>query len=187
MRSIDCGGKIEALVDELHRVDIDRHAHAGVCRLADAKNPEPLSRSALMGRVRAKDTAPEMAVRRAAHALGFRFRLHRRDLPGTPDLIFPRLRIAMFVHGCFWHRHADCRRASTPKTRLEFWGPKFARNVDRDAENAELLSSLGWQVATIWECETLCVPVLHERLAHFLQGAAGNGRITDSTNPVRTG
>lgn len=108
----------------------------------------------MMGRVRAKNTAPELATRRAAHALGLRFRLHRRDLPGTPDLVFPKLRTVVFVHGCFWHQHPGCRRAATPKTRREFWEPKLARNVERDIENSARLSGLGWRVATIWECET---------------------------------
>lgn len=111
-------------------------------------------RSANMARVRSRDTAPELAVRRAAHARGLRFRLHRRDLPGTPDIVFPRARLAVFVHGCFWHRHEECRRASVPETRATFWQCKFDRNVERDSENASALERLGWRVETIWECET---------------------------------
>jgi DNA mismatch endonuclease (patch repair protein) len=107
-----------------------------------------------MSRVRGKDTSPEMRVRRIAHALGLRYRLHRRDLPGKPDLSFPKLRVALFVHGCFWHRHRDCRKAGDPKSREEYWQAKFAANIERDARAAKELTKLGWRVATIWECET---------------------------------
>lgn len=106
-----------------------------------------------MSRVRAKDTTPELRVRKAAHALGLRFRLHRKDLPGSPDLVFPRHRTAIFVHGCFWHRHAGCSKASMPKTRADFWQTKFDANVERDARAIESLERLGWRVAIIWECE----------------------------------
>ena len=107
-----------------------------------------------MSRVRGKDTSPEIRVRRAAHALGLRYRLHRRDLPGTPDLVFPKYRVALFVHGCFWHRHHGCRKSSDPKSRRDYWQAKFAANVERDAKVADELEKLGWSVATIWECET---------------------------------
>ena len=107
-----------------------------------------------MSRVRAKDTTPEMRVRRAAHALGLRFRLHRQDLPGTPDLVFPKHRVVLFVHGCFWHRHENCAKASTPRTRTEFWQAKFERNVARDLSVTMQLEDVGWHVAIIWECET---------------------------------
>lgn len=116
-------------------------------------NPISKARSDLMRRVGLKDTAPELAVRRIAHAMGLRFRLHRRDLPGTPDLVFPRHRTAMFVHGCFWHRHQGCRRCTAPKTRPEFWSAKFAANIVRDARKAAELELEGWRVLTIWECE----------------------------------
>jgi DNA mismatch endonuclease (patch repair protein) len=106
-----------------------------------------------MSRVRSKDTKPEVAVRKAAHALGLRFRLHRRDLPGTPDLVFPSRRTAVFVHGCFWHRHR-CARASSPATNADYWTAKFDRNVRRDARNAVELRKLGWRCVRIWECET---------------------------------
>ena len=114
----------------------------------------PARRSEIMSRVRAKNTKPEIAVRRAAHALGLRFRLHRRDLPGTPDLVFPRLRVAVFVHGCFWHRHEGCAKASTPTSRTEFWTEKLAGNVARDARKQTALLDAGWQPVVIWECET---------------------------------
>lgn len=107
-----------------------------------------------MARVRKKDSKPELAVRSLAHRLGYRFRLHRRDLPGTPDLIFPRLRKAIFVHGCFWHRH-DCPLAGkVPAKRQEYWLPKLRRNVQRDADAQRRLAELGWKVLTVWECET---------------------------------
>lgn len=116
--------------------------------------PPTAERSALMSRIRGRDTAPELRVRRALHAMGYRFRLQRRDLPGTPDIVLPRHRIALFVHGCFWHRHPGCRSATTPRTRANFWQAKFAANVWRDASAANELRAAGWRVVTIWECET---------------------------------
>ncbi|MDB5715282.1 MAG: very short patch repair endonuclease [Sphingomonadales bacterium] len=107
-----------------------------------------------MSRVRGKDTGPEMRVRRAAHARGLRFRLHSAALPGRPDLVFPSRMVAVFVHGCFWHRHEGCRRSTNPKTRADFWRDKFAANVARDARTTLALQNLGWTVQVIWECET---------------------------------
>jgi DNA mismatch endonuclease (patch repair protein) len=107
-----------------------------------------------MSRVRSKDTKPELKVRRAAHALGLRFRLHRKDLPGKPDLVFPKHKTVIFVHGCFWHRHPHCTKASQPKTRADFWNEKFAANVARDSLAEKELETLGWRVLTVWECET---------------------------------
>lgn len=124
----------------------------------------PERRSWLMSRVRGKHTTPEMRVRRAAHSLGLRFRLHRKDLPGKPDLVFPKHRLALFVHGCFWHRHSGCPKASTPKSNASYWLEKFGQNAARDAQIVELLTSLGWTVSTIWECETKIPEVLAERL-----------------------
>lgn len=120
--------------------------------MADTLSPEARSRN--MARIRSRDTGPEMLVRRAAHALGLRFRLHRKDLPGTPDLVFPRRRVAVLVHGCFWHRHPGCRMAYSPKSRTEFWEAKFAGNVERDARKLEELIAAGWRPVIIWECET---------------------------------
>ena len=114
----------------------------------------PERRSWLMSRVRSKDTSPEMVVRRTAHAMGLRFRLHRKDLPGTPDLVFPRYRTVVFVHGCFWHRHPGCKKAGMPKTRVGFWREKFERNVERAGRDVGRLMELGWSVGVIWECET---------------------------------
>jgi DNA mismatch endonuclease (patch repair protein) len=131
------------------------------------------ARSRQMALVRGKDTAPEMVVRRLAHGLGHRFRLHRKDLPGKPDLVFPSSRRAIFVHGCFWHGHADpdCRRARVPKTRTEFWTQKISRNAARDAVTDAALREAGWKVLTVWECET---PVskraaLTKKLSRFLK------------------
>ena len=110
-------------------------------------------RSALMGRVRSSDTGPELKVRRLAHTMGLRFRLKRRDLPGSPDLVFPRYRLAVFVHGCFWHRHPGCARTTLPKSRVEFWIRKFQANVERDRRDVRALEKLGWRVLVLWECE----------------------------------
>lgn len=117
-----------------------------------------------MRAVRRENTGPELAVRKVAHRLGLRFRLHRKDLPGTPDLVFPKHRTCVFVHGCFWHRHPGCKKASTPKTRRDYWLPKFERNVERDREKEEALRRLGWRVVTIWECETRDPEELERRL-----------------------
>lgn len=113
-----------------------------------------MSRSDIMRAVKRAHTAPEMIVRQELHALGLRFRLHRRDLPGSPDIVLPRLRTVIFVHGCFWHRHSDCHYATTPKTRQEYWLPKFAANTERDARKEAQLQALGWRVLLVWECET---------------------------------
>lgn len=107
-------------------------------------------------------------MRRIAHALGFRFRLHRRDLPGTPDLVFPRLRKVVFVNGCFWHGHAGCKKGALPKSRPEYWGPKISRNVERDAEACAKLEAAGWKTLTVWQCETRDVDIMRRRLREFL-------------------
>lgn len=130
--------------------------------MTDTLNPE--RRSWLMSRVRGKNTKPEIVVRQVAHALGLRFRLQRKDLPGRPDLVFPKHSLALFVHGCFWHRHAGCTKASTPKTRPEFWADKFAANIARDIKVTERLVEAGWRVEVVWECETGNRVVLAERL-----------------------
>ncbi|MCK5745258.1 MAG: DNA mismatch endonuclease Vsr [Oricola sp.] len=125
-----------------------------------------------MALVRGKDTKPEIVVRRIAHALGYRFRLHRKDLPGKPDLVFPRLRKAILVHGCFWHQHPDpaCWRSRIPKSRPEFWVPKLEGNVRRDQENERALREMGWDVLVVWECETTPSrrAELRERISAFL-------------------
>jgi DNA mismatch endonuclease (patch repair protein) len=125
-------------------------------------------RSAMMSRIRGRDTKPELIVRKLTHALGYRFRLHRRDLPGTPDLVFPGRRKVIFVHGCFWHRHPGCRFAYEPKSRVDFWRAKFAGNSARDARVYEELKQAGWDVLTIWECETADSDQLKHTLKAFL-------------------
>jgi DNA mismatch endonuclease (patch repair protein) len=129
----------------------------------------PERRSAIMSRIRGKHTKPEVAVRRLLHASGFRFRLHRRDLPGTPDIAFPSRHKAVFVHGCFWHAHERCPRAFTPKTRRDFWSGKLARNRARDAEHLNALRGRGWDVHVVWECE-IGDAALASRLGRFLRG-----------------
>ena len=131
---------------------------------------DPAKRSEIMSRIRSRDTKPEMIVRRIAHRLGFRFRLHRRDLPGCPDLVFPRHRAIILVHGCFWHRHPGCKYATSPKTRVSFWERKFEGNVVRDRRNQNALHELGWRVLVIWECETRDPEAVAERIAGFLGG-----------------
>lgn len=120
--------------------------------MTDVFSPEVRRR--IMSRVRSKDTAPEKMVRSWLHARGFRFRLHRKDLPGCPDIVLPKYKTVIFVHGCFWHRHEGCKRASTPATNVEFWTEKFRKNVERDAKTKKELKALGWKVIVVWECET---------------------------------
>ena len=110
------------------------------------------TRSRMMARIGSRNTRPELLLRRALHALGLRYRLHNRKLPGTPDLVFRRFGAVCFVHGCFWHRHADCRYAYTPTTREEFWQAKFDANIERDHQNRLALLEAGWRIATVWEC-----------------------------------
>ncbi len=124
----------------------------------------------MMSGIRGKDTKPEIVVRSFLHRSGLRFRLHAK-LPGKPDLIFPRYRIALFVHGCFWHRHRDCGRAAIPKTRTGWWEAKFERNVARDRRNSRALRRLGWRVLTIWECETEDVSKLEMTAAKIKETA----------------
>jgi DNA mismatch endonuclease (patch repair protein) len=111
------------------------------------------TRSRMMRGIRGKDTGPELAVRKLAHRMGYRFRLHRRGLPGSPDLVFPGRRKIIFVHGCYWHRHPGCRFAYSPKSRVDFWNEKFASNVARDAAAIASLQKEGWSPLVIWECE----------------------------------
>ena len=128
-----------------------------------------MSRSDIMRAVKRANTAPEIIVRQVLHALGLRFRLHRRDLPGSPDVVLPRFRTVIFVHGCFWHRHPDCRYTTTPKTRQEYWLPKFAANIERDLRKEAQLQALGWRVLLVWECETKQREELTQRLRHELK------------------
>jgi len=125
-------------------------------------------RSERMALVRGKDTKPEMVVRRLVHRLGYRYALHRRDLPGTPDMVFPARGKVIFVHGCFWHRHEGCALARLPKSRGEFWLPKLEGNARRDARKVRALRRQGWGVMTIWECQAGDTAWLANRIRRFL-------------------
>ncbi len=130
-------------------------------------------RSERMGRVRSKDTKPEMLVRKLTHGMGFRYRLHVRGLPGYPDLVFPGRHKVIFVHGCFWHRHGSrCPLTRWPKSKLEFWKPKLEQNRRRDARNRRKLRNLGWNVLVVWECQLKNRTVLGRRLRSFLEDGA---------------
>lgn len=125
-----------------------------------------------MAAIRGKDTIPELKVRSLLHHLGYRFRLHRRDLPGTPDVVMPKHKTVIFVHGCFWHRHPGCRYATTPKNRPEFWALKFRVNSERDQRQQEQLKVLGWRVEIVWECELRDMVTLTDRLRKIDQAAS---------------
>jgi DNA mismatch endonuclease (patch repair protein) len=130
----------------------------------------PEKRSQMMAGIKGKNTKPEMLVRKLVHGMGFRFRLHRKDLPGSPDLVFPRLKKAIFVHGCFWHRHAGCRFACTPKSNAQFWLDKLEGNKRRDVLALTALDALGWEVLVVWECEAHDLSALATRVSPFLKG-----------------
>jgi len=131
----------------------------------DTRNPE--QRRRIMQSVKSKDTGPELVVRRLLHATGYRFRLHRKDLPGRPDIVLPRYKKIIFVHGCFWHHHG-CPKGQFPKSRLDYWVPKLQENVKRDRTKIEQLESLGWKVLVVWQCETKDVATLTARLQDFV-------------------
>lgn len=120
-----------------------------------------------MSRIRSRNTGPEIIVRSALHRMGFRFRLHAGGLPGSPDIVLPGRRLAVFVHGCFWHRHTDCKFAYTPKSRIPFWQKKFDSNVERDARTSEELKQLGWKIGLVWECETRDLDALRKKLSRL--------------------
>jgi DNA mismatch endonuclease (patch repair protein) len=122
-----------------------------------------------MARVKQKNTVPEMKVRRQLHALGCRFRLHRKDLPGSPDIVLPKLRLAIFVHGCFWHQHPGCKRAKIPATRSEWWARKLMNNQRRDAKALAALDERGWTTAIVWECQTSDATALSGLLRRILK------------------
>ena len=135
--------------------------------MSDTLSPE--QRSERMSRVKSKDTKPEFRVRRIAYAMGFRYRLNRKDLPGKPDLVFVKLNKVIFVHGCFWHRHRSCRLARLPKSRLDFWLPKLEENRKRDLRTKKKLSNLGWKSLVIWECELGNRTKIERRIKKFLE------------------
>jgi len=117
-----------------------------------------------MSRIRSRDTKPEIIVRKILHRMGYRFRLHRKDLPGCPDIVLPKYRTVVFVHGCFWHRHEGCRYAYNPKSRVDFWQKKFKQNVERDKKVRHELTDMGWRVLVVWECDTKDIDVLADKL-----------------------
>ncbi len=135
--------------------------------MADKISPE--RRSENMQRIRSCDMKPELAVRQMVHAMGYRYRLHRRDLPGKPDLVFGPRRAIIFVHGCFWHQH-DCRDGHRPKSNTGYWGEKLRRNVERDQQVRSRLEADGWRVCVVWECELRRPEALRKRLSTFLEG-----------------
>ncbi|MBK9325892.1 MAG: DNA mismatch endonuclease Vsr [Hydrogenophilales bacterium] len=132
-------------------------------------NISPEARGRQMARVRAKDTRPEMAVRRLVFGMGYRYRLHDARLPGTPDLVFAGRGKVLFVHGCFWHRHENCELARLPKSRLDFWLPKLEGNQTRDRVNQRLLRKSGWRILVVWECELRDMPKLTRKIRRFLE------------------
>lgn len=134
--------------------------------MADTLTPQ--RRSWNMSRIRGADTKPELALRSLLHRQGFRFRLHEKSLPGKPDIVLPKYGTVIFVHGCFWHRHPNCKNATMPSTRSEFWRTKFDGNVRRDASNQKKLRAEGWRVVTVWECEIKRNP---EKIAKAVSGA----------------
>ena len=127
-------------------------------------------RSWNMSRIRNRDTTPEISVRSLLHRLGYRFRLHRKDLPGKPDIVLPAHGAVIFVHGCFWHRHKGCAETTTPKTKTAFWRAKFAGNVERDIKAQRRLRRMGWRVKVIWQCQTRDEVRLTAKLQRFLSG-----------------
>lgn len=148
---------------------------------------DPATRSRMMAGIRTKDTKPEVVVRKALFGAGFRFRLHRMDLPGRPDVVLPGRKVAVFVHGCFWHAHAGCRFAKMPSTRKDFWESKLATNIERDRRAREALLSAGWRVLIVWECATRSTEAraaLPELLARWMDGPDLIGEIGSiSTQP----
>jgi DNA mismatch endonuclease (patch repair protein) len=128
-------------------------------------------RSQNMARIRSKDTKPEMLIRRMLHGLGYRYSLHKSDLPGSPDLVFPARKKIILVQGCFWHQHKGCIDGRVPKSRLDYWEPKLLRNVERDRQNISKLRRGGWKVMKVWECDTANIDYLRERLVMFLESA----------------
>jgi DNA mismatch endonuclease, patch repair protein len=125
-------------------------------------------RSWNMSQIKGKNTKPELKVRSLLHSMGYRFRLHRKDLPGKPDIVLPKYKTAIFVHGCFWHRHSMCKYAYTPKSRVEFWESKFRNNIKRDEVNIKKLRGLGWNVVIIWECQTKNLEKFENELENYL-------------------
>lgn len=147
--------------------------------MADTRTPE--QRRRIMQSVGTRDTGPELKVRRALFSAGYRYRLHRRDLPGSPDIVFPARKKAILVHGCFWHSHG-CSKGKAPKSRVEYWRPKLEANKARDMRNLRDLQALGWAVLVVWQCEVADPETLFQRLTAFVDGP---GNPIDSAKPTR--
>jgi len=128
----------------------------------------PAERSERMSRIRSKNSSPELKLRSLIHAMGFRYRLHVKELPGTPDLVFPSRKAVIFLHGCYWHRHEDCKLARLPKTKLDFWKPKLDGNKARDMLQQQQLRDLGWRVLIVWDCEMVYTERIAEIVRNFL-------------------
>ena len=140
----------------------------------------------MMSGIRGKNTKPEILIRRALFSAGYRFRLHRRDLPGVPDVVLPGHKVALFVHGCFWHMHAGCKNARLPSTRPQFWRDKLEANVARDRRNIEDLLACGWRVLTVWECATrdpITVASLSASISQWIEGKEPRGEFSDARPP----
>ena len=129
-------------------------------------------RSQIMSRVSGKNTKPELIVRSLLHNMGYRFRLHRSNLPGKPDITLPKYKKVIFVHGCFWHGHKDCRRSKRPTTNKKFWHEKLDKNIERDKVNIRIFKDLGWDVLVVWTCEVNDINQLKNKLLSFLEGKA---------------
>ncbi|HET6725981.1 MAG TPA: very short patch repair endonuclease [Gammaproteobacteria bacterium] len=142
--------------------------------MADTLSPK--ERSKRMSLIRGTDSAPELKLRRIVHRMGFRYRLHVKELPGQPDLVFPSRRAIIFMHGCFWHRHSGCKLARLPKSKLDFWGPKLEANKKRDCRNQQLLKDLGWRVLVVWECEMADTTRVAKITREFLGQQQGDKR-----------
>jgi DNA mismatch endonuclease, patch repair protein len=151
--------------------------------MADIVDPE--TRSRMMRGIRGANTKPEINVRRRLHAAGFRYGLHRNDLPGRPDLVMPRHDAVIFVHGCYWHRHPGCRLATTPSTRTDFWTAKFAANQERDRRNAADLHDKGWRVAIIWECEVRTASNADEAVRELIEWLLSNRGFVEIPHTAR--
>ena len=174
-RVAEPGGQLGVTIISGVRIDaaLPSQRHRDAYRQLMSDHLSPKARSAHMRLIRKTGTKPEMRVRRAAHSLRYRFRLHRNDLPGTPDLLFPRLRKVVQVHGCFWHQHPGCRLARQPKSRLDYWVPKLERNRARDLETTAALHALGWSVLVVWECQVPDDQAAARILGPFLGEANG--------------
>lgn len=134
----------------------------------------PKHRSWNMGRIKSVNTSPEIIVRKLLHKMGYRFRLHRRDLPGTPDIVLPKFKTVIEVRGCYWHRHAGCPDATTPKTNTAFWVDKFNKTIERDKRNFKAIKKLGWQVIVVWQCEIKDLNILKTKFQTAINRKKGN-------------